>query len=93
MDDSLGKMSLGPSREKYWEERNADEKLDVVKDVILQLQKALESNQRSVNRLECHCHGTDGRMLLDYNRNSIGSEASGWGYGFKRLLNKRERGD
>lgn len=82
---------LAASREKYWEERSADEKIEVLKNCVMQLQGSLDAYERTVSTLSNHCHGADGRILIDYNRNS-GCERAGWSYDFKRLLTEKERG-
>lgn len=87
MDDVAAlKASIGASREKYWDERTPEEKLEVAKDCIQQLMRSVDSLRRQLSNYESHCHAVDGRILIDSGRQSMRSEDSGWGYGFKRLL-------
>jgi len=55
-------------RDKYWNERNADEKISALKDEVMQLRHQLSSASTILESLLVHSHA-DGTVVVPIDRN------------------------
>lgn len=55
-------------RDKYWNERNADEKISVLRDEVMQLRYQLSSALTILESLLVHSHA-DGTVVVPIDRN------------------------
>ena len=62
---SLGAISeMSAQREKYWEEKDADQKIDVLRDEVARLCLVVAQQAEIIVKLNAHQHGADGRLMI-----------------------------
>ena len=55
-----------PQRERYFDERSPTEQIEVLLQTVVQQSAQIDRLQAAVHKLSRHAHGSDGRMLIEY---------------------------
>lgn len=76
--DKLAEMSNKVSREKYWEECDAEQKIERLRDQLATACRLIEQQSQILNSLAVHRHGQDGVLLTPLYAN--GRAEGGAGY-------------
>ena len=63
MQDSAAKMPGVAMREKYWTERDREEKLEALRDITIHLFAMCESIRDDLQRLLRHQHSANGQLM------------------------------
>jgi len=69
--------SMGPCREKYWEELNSDEKLERMRNEVKGFMRQVEDLAAKINNLDHHVHLTITRLRSPEMNDSSGDRARG----------------
>lgn len=82
MGEQAGRAERMLSREKYWEECDADQKLDRLRDAVSRLCRDMTTLTANLQQIVAHRHGTDGELLtpfrvVDPYANHVGSALAG----------------
>lgn len=59
-------VSDGGMREKYWNERERDERLEALREITIHLFGMVQSLQDDVQRLLRHQHSASGQMMMPF---------------------------
>ena len=69
------------SREKYWEEKTADQKIEVLRDELARACRFISTQQETIYKLLAHQHGQHGHLLMPLigadSNSSLGMMGSG----------------
>ena len=89
----------GPSREKYWEECDAEQKLDRLRDNLARACRIIQGQEKQIAQLMAHQHSANGILLSPlYGGNEALGNLSGGAFTHDmgipyNLRTKRERRD
>lgn len=72
MTDKLAELGNKISREKYWEECDAEQKIERLRDGLANACRIIEQQSQMLNSFAVHRHGKDGILLTPLYANGRG---------------------
>ena len=68
--------SMGPCREKYWEELNSDEKLERMRNEVKGFMRQVEDLAAKINNLDHHVHLDDNTLAFTRDERLLGRQGA-----------------
>lgn len=79
MIEGANKATLA-NREKYWEERTPEEKIEVLRNELAVACRFIQTQQQTIAKLTNHQHAADGCIVVPmYSQQMMAQESSGPG--------------
>lgn len=77
----------GPERERYWEEKTPEEKIEAIGIAIEWMADKVNQLESDVAQFKCHSHGHDGAVLIPM----IGHVATEIAWWRKHILGRKPK--